>query len=81
MYGLARSLLFALDAERAHDLALKGIEAAYRSGLNPVLARKPAPLPVTVCGLTFANPVGLAAGLDKNGAHVDARASYITGII
>jgi len=81
MYGLARSLLFALDAERAHDLALKGIEAAYRSGLNPVLARKLAPLPVTVCGLAFANPVGLAAGLDKNGAHVDALAALGFGFI
>jgi len=81
MYGLARSLLFALDAERAHDLALKAIDAAYRTGLNPMLARKSAPLPVSVFGLEFANPVGLAAGLDKNGAYVDALAALGFGFI
>ena len=81
MYGLARSLLFALDAERAHDLALKAIEAAYRTGLNPLLAREPAALPSTVFGLAFPNPVGLAAGLDKNGAYVDALAALGFGFI
>ena len=45
MYAFARSLLFCLDAERAHDLALTAIETAYRTGLNPLLALKPAPLP------------------------------------
>ena len=72
MYGLARPLLFSLDAERAHALGLRAMEAAYRSGLNPLLSRRPEPLPTRVLGLTFPNPVGLAAGLDKNGAHVDA---------
>ena len=72
MYGLARPFLFTLDAERAHGLGLAAIEAAYRSGLNPLLAGKPAPLPTKAFGLTFPNPVGLAAGLDKNGAHIDA---------
>lgn len=72
MYGLARPLLFALDAETAHGLGLRAIEAAYRSGVNPLLARKPAPLVTRAFGLEFANPMGLAAGLDKNGAHVDA---------
>ncbi|HEV2606780.1 MAG TPA: quinone-dependent dihydroorotate dehydrogenase, partial [Xanthomonadaceae bacterium] len=38
MYGLARPFLFALDAEAAHGVGLKAIEAAYRSGLNPLLA-------------------------------------------
>ena len=81
MYALARSLLFCLDAERAHDLALTSIEAAYRTGLNPLLALKPAPLPATVFGIDFPNPVGLAAGLDKNGAHVDALAALGFGFI
>ena len=72
MYGLARPLLFALDAETAHGLGLKAIEAAYRSGTSPLLSRRPAPLVTRAFGLEFANPVGLAAGLDKNGAHVDA---------
>ena len=72
MYGLARPFLFAFDAERAHGLGLASMEAAYRSGLNPLLASAPKPLPTKAFGLTFQNPVGLAAGLDKNGAHIDA---------
>ena len=81
MYGLARPLLFCLDAERAHDLGLKAIEMAYRSGLHPLLAAHPASLPVEAFGLRFDNPVGLAAGLDKNGAHVDALAALGFGFI
>ncbi|MEO8459169.1 MAG: quinone-dependent dihydroorotate dehydrogenase, partial [Dokdonella sp.] len=81
MYALARHLLFCLDAERAHDLTLSAIETAYRSGLNPLLAAPPKPLPTQVFGLEFANPVGLAAGLDKNGAHVDALAALGFGFI
>jgi dihydroorotate dehydrogenase len=81
VYSLAKSFLFCLDAERAHDLALASIEAAYRTGLNPLLAAKPAALPTRVFGLDFANPVGLAAGLDKNGAHIDALAALGFGFI
>jgi dihydroorotate dehydrogenase len=81
MYALARPLLFCLDADRAHDLALTSIEAAYRTGLNPLLATKPARLPATVFGIEFPNPVGLAAGLDKNGAHIDALAALGFGFI
>ena len=72
MYSLARPFLFGLDAERAHALGLSALETAYRTGMNPLLARKPQPFPTRVFGLQFPNPVGLAAGLDKNGAHVDA---------
>jgi len=72
MYGLARPFLFHLDAERAHGLGLSMLEAAYRSGLNPLVASRAKPFPVKVLGLNFPNPVGLAAGLDKNGAHIDA---------
>lgn len=72
MYGLARSLLFQLDAERAHELGLAGLEAAYRTGLNPLFAAKPKPLKTKAFGIEFPNPVGCAAGLDKNGAHIDA---------
>ena len=81
MYGLARPLLFCLDAERAHDLGLQAIELAWRGGLNPLLATRPAPLPVDAFGLRFENPVGLAAGLDKNGAHIDALAALGFGFI
>lgn len=81
MYGLARPFLFALDPERAHALGLKAIDAAWRSGLNPLLALKPKPLPVTVFGIELPNPVGLAAGMDKDGAHVDALAALGFGFI
>jgi dihydroorotate dehydrogenase len=72
MYSLARPFLFSFDAERAHGLGLSSLEAAYRTGLSGLLANRPQPLPTKTLGLTFPNPVGLAAGLDKNGAHVDA---------
>ena len=72
MYALAKPLLFSLDAERAHDAGLHALDLAYRSGLHPLLAQRPAPLPTRAFGLEFPNPVGLAAGLDKNGEHVDA---------
>jgi dihydroorotate dehydrogenase len=72
VYGLARPFLFGLDAERAHGLGLASLEAAYRTGLNPLLSRKPRPLKTRAFGIEFPNPVGLAAGLDKNGAHIDA---------
>ena len=72
MYGLARPFLFHLDAEQAHSLGLKSLEVAYRTGLNPLLSRKPAPLKTKAFGIEFPNPVGCAAGLDKNGEHIDA---------
>ncbi len=81
MYGLTRPFLFALDPERAHALGLKAIETAYRTGLNPLIASRPKPMPLTVFGLKFENPVGLAAGMDKNGAHIDALSSLGFGFI
>lgn len=81
IYALTRPLLFALDAERAHDLGLKAIEAAYRLGLNPLLGSRPRALPTRVFGIDFPNPVGLAAGLDKNAAHIDALAALGFGFI
>jgi len=81
MYGLARPLLFRIDAERAHGLGLAAIEAAYRTGLNPLVASRPPALPTRVAGIDFINPVGLAAGLDKDGAHIDALASLGFGFI
>lgn len=72
MYSLARPLLFRMDAERAHALGLAGLESAYRCGLVSALATKPKPLPTKAFGIEFPNPVGCAAGLDKNGEHIDA---------
>jgi dihydroorotate dehydrogenase len=81
VYALAKPFLFCLDAERAHDLGLAALETAYRTGLNSLLSAKPAPLPTRVFGIDFPNPVGLAAGLDKNGAHIDALAALGFGFI
>ena len=81
MYAFARSLLFCLDAERAHDLSLTAIETAYRTGFNPLIATKPGVLTTSAYGIDFPNPVGLAAGLDKNAAHIDALASLGFGFI
>jgi dihydroorotate dehydrogenase len=72
MYSFARPFLFGLDPERAHAATLAALETAYRSGLNPLLARPTRPFPTKAFGLTFPNPVGLAAGMDKNGDHIDA---------
>ena len=81
MYALARPFLFAQDAERAHALGLRALQTAYRTGLNPLIATKPKPLPSTVFGLRFENPVGLAAGMDKNGAYIDALAALGFGFL
>ena len=72
MYGLARALLFKMDPERAHALGLSLLDTAYRTGTTPLVASRVTPFPVKVLGMRFPNPVGLAAGLDKNGAHIDA---------
>lgn len=72
MYSLARPFLFAFDAERAHALALRVIDTAYRTGTTALVATRPVPLPTPAFGLMFPNPVGLGAGLDKNGEHIDA---------
>lgn len=72
MYSFARPFLFGLDAETAHGMGLKALDLAYRTGTTPLVARPIAPMPTKLMGLTFPNPVGLAAGMDKNGAHIDA---------
>ncbi|MBF7143319.1 MULTISPECIES: quinone-dependent dihydroorotate dehydrogenase [Pseudomonas] len=81
MYDLARQLLFKLSAETSHDLSLDLIGAGGRLGLNRRLVKAPAPLPVKVLGLEFENPVGLAAGLDKNGAAIDGFAQLGFGFV
>ena len=81
LYTFARSVLFSLDPEVAHDLTLKQLGRAYALGLTRFACRSVAPLPVTVMGLTFPNPVGLAAGMDKNGDHIDALGTFGFGFI
>lgn len=71
MYEILRPLLFALDAELAHRLTLYGLGVAHRSRLGQYIATPPDDWPVSAFGIRFPNPVGLAAGLDKNAEHLD----------
>lgn len=80
LYALTRPALFALDPERAHGVTLSSLELAYRSGLLSRLYPK-LHQPVECMGIAFDNPVGLAAGLDKNGDHIDALAALGFGSI
>lgn len=81
MYTLIRPLLFRLDPETAHHLTLTSLQVAYRLGLSRLIAAPARAKPVTVMGITFPNRVGLAAGLDKNGAYIDALAALGFGFI
>jgi dihydroorotate dehydrogenase len=76
LYPLLRSLLFALPPETAHEVALKSLRL-MPAGLLPRAADDP----VQLMGLSFANRVGLAAGLDKNGDYIDALAALGFGFI
>lgn len=81
LYQLARPLLFQMDAETAHELALPSVKLLHRLGL-PGLPGKPiAGHSIKLMGLEFPNPVGLAAGLDKNGAFIDALAALGFGFL
>lgn len=81
MYDLLRSLMFKLPAETSHDLALDMIGAAGRLRLADKLVRPVPAQPVEVMGLTFDNPVGLAAGLDKNAIAVDGLSAMGFGFV
>lgn len=78
-YLLLRPLLFSVDPETAHDLSLKALTATKNAA--SVLYPKVADKPVTVMGLTFKNPVGLAAGLDKNGDCLEGLAALGFGFL
>ena len=80
-YSLLRPWLFCLDPEKAHDLTLSNLDRAQGWGLLERLMSKPIADPRTICGITFANPVGLAAGLDKDGKHIDALAALGFGFL
>ena len=79
MYALLRPLLFKLDAEQAHHFTLDGLARAYRLGLLQKVAHHTCP--TTLMGLSLPNPIGLAAGRDKNGQYIDALAALGFGFI
>ncbi len=71
-HQLLRSLLFKFDAEFSHDLTLKALSLSNKIGLLYFLKAPHHCKLRTVMGIPFLNPVGLAAGLDKNASHIDA---------
>jgi len=80
---LVRPLLFSLSAETAHHLAIRNLRAAsnWLTTLRQLERFQPPPRPTTVFGLTFPNPVGLAAGFDKNGVAIPAWAALGFGFV
>ena len=80
-YSFLRPWLFCLDPEQAHNLTLSNLDRAQRWGLLERFVTKPSADPKTLCGITFPNPVGLAAGLDKDGKHIDALAALGFGFL
>ena len=81
LYPLLRPLLFSLDPETAHEVTLKLLNLAHISGLGKLLYPAIDDKPVQVMGLCFKNPVGLAAGLDKNGDYIAALAALGFGFV
>lgn len=80
-YPLARPALFAMDAETAHEVTLSGLQRAYECGATRKLMHAQPKAPSTLMGMQLANPIGLAAGLDKNGAYIDALGNLGFGFI
>jgi dihydroorotate dehydrogenase subfamily 2 len=80
MYSLIRKALFLADPETAHGLALEGLRLGYGMGASNLLCNAESH-PVTVMGLKFPNPVGMAAGMDKNGDFIDALGSIGFGFV
>jgi dihydroorotate dehydrogenase len=81
LYELARPVLFLLDPETAHGLALPSFKLVQRLGLAGLPGRALAGRRVRAMGLEFPNPVGLAAGLDKDGEFIDALAAFGFGFL
>lgn len=81
MYSLLQRLLFSLPPEASHHLSMRGISLAQRCGATRLLAPRRLDYPVEVMGITFPNPVGLAAGLDKDACYIDGLAALGFGYI
>jgi len=81
MYTFFRKFLFLLPAEASHDLALFSLSLAHKTGLLKIINAKNSQTAVSVMGIEFPNKVGLAAGLDKNGKHINALSHFGFGFI
>lgn len=71
IYKCFRPLLFQLDPETAHYVTLNTLKSFFRPWMIKLYLRNFPQKPTSVFGLKFPNPVGLAAGLDKNGDYID----------
>ena len=71
-YPFVRKALFQLDPERAHELTFQQLRRITGTPLAALVRQNVPEKPVQCMGLTFKNPLGLAAGLDKNGECIDA---------
>lgn len=80
-YAFLRPFLFALDAEKAHALTLASLDSLHRLGFGALAGAQQLRCPRKVMGIEFPNPVGLAAGLDKNGDYIDALAALGFGFL
>jgi dihydroorotate dehydrogenase len=80
-YPFVRKALFQLDAERAHELTLQQLHRVTGTPLMHLVRQSLPFKPVNCMGLTFKNPLGLAAGLDKNGECIDAFGAMGFGFI
>lgn len=81
LYPLLRPALFSLDPELAHTVTLKLLKLSHQTGLSVLSKASSDNKPINIMGLEFKNPVGLAAGLDKNGDYIDALAAMGFGFI
>ncbi|MEY4750944.1 MAG: hypothetical protein RIQ60_3158 [Pseudomonadota bacterium] len=80
-YALSRSLLFRMDAERAHEVTLDALARWQNTPLQALWSQPRVAAPVQLMGLTFPNRIGLAAGLDKNGRCIDGLGAMGFGFI
>jgi dihydroorotate dehydrogenase len=80
-YQIARDLMFMTDAEKSHHFALGSLKTLQHTPLSLLWRQQVAAKPVTVAGIQFNNPVGLAAGLDKNADCIDAFSQMGFGFI
>lgn len=78
-YSFIKSFLFRMDPEKSHYFALRILQIAHFLGITKIYKKNY--LPCQVMGLHFDNPIGLAAGLDKNGDYIDALAALGFGFI
>ena len=81
LYSLLKPLLFSLPPETSHVLSLKALQSIHDLGLSSLIVSPTPELPCRVMGINFPNPLGLAAGLDKNADYVEGLADLGFGFL